>query len=104
VLAGILHATYETFVLPTFFELSLMMIWGVLIQWICIKFWQVGIQYGHFGMVNSLSYLVPVFSVALLVITGYTNFTIQLSAATLLVTAAVYLSSQGVIAKDSEMV
>ena len=96
------HLLNETFVMPNAIELFYMLFWGLFVQSLSITLWEKGLRQGNFGLLNGLSYAIPVLSVSLLVATGYVPFSQQLVFATFLVTVGVTLTNQCLQVNEAE--
>jgi len=93
--ALVFHLQNEIFILPTLFEFSLMIFWAFIVHNFSISMWEFGMRKGDFDLLNILSFTVPVISVCLLVICGFTPFTMRLVIATTIIAIGLILNRTG---------
>lgn len=91
VFALAVHLKNEQFVQPTGFEFFLMIFWALIVQSLSITLWEVGMRKGNFDLLNIFSFAIPLISVCLLVLIGYTPFTPHLMVATAMITLGLVL-------------
>lgn len=86
------HIQFETFYMPSLVELSILIIMGAGCMGFAYKCWDYGIKYGSLPILSIASYCIPVVSIILLVVFGYTTLSTRLAIATILVSLAGYLA------------
>lgn len=72
-IAWMMHFTLETPYSPSGKEWLLSAFFGLGVMGVSLKLWDQGIKKGHFTLLNTLSYAVPVSSITLLIVTGQTH-------------------------------
>ena len=80
------HWQFDTYVAPTIAQWFILIIMGFTTHGIAYFLWDIGIKQGDFKLLSVLSYFMPVGSVLLLITFGYTQASLSLALACLLVT------------------
>lgn len=88
----ILHFSYESFYMPTTFESIVLVIMGVGSMGLAYVCWDYGMKVGSLPVLSISSYCIPIVSIVLMVVFGYSELTLRLVIATLLISFASYLS------------
>lgn len=95
VLALIAHFfANETFVVPSFSQVSVIIALGVFSQGMAYVFWEVGIKKGNSLLLSTSSYFTPLFSIALLILFSKAAYSHSLLVATILVTAGALIANK----------
>ncbi len=84
----ITHLTTESFIMPTLEQIVYILLWGIVIQSYSYSLWEIGIKQGNFMMMNIMSYLTPLCSIMILVMSGNYPLTLEVFFATILVIGA----------------
>lgn len=87
-----IHLATEVYVPPSFLEWAFIVFWGLIVQSLSINLWEKGLRFGNFGFLNGLSFTIPIVSIFLLVLTGFTPLSYELLIATALVTLGLSLN------------
>ena len=87
-----IHLQNEVYIQPSLTELSLMIFWAIVVQSLSITMWEFGMRKGNFELLNVCSFTVPVISVCLLVMSGFTPFTMRLMIATTVIALGLFLN------------
>jgi len=69
-----LHLFLEQTVLPSLYESALMFFIGSVTLAFSLNMWSMGMRYGHFNTLNIASYMVPLFSILMLMAVGKAEF------------------------------
>ncbi|MCB1112977.1 MAG: EamA family transporter [Chlamydiales bacterium] len=70
----ILHLLLEPTVVPTLYQMGILLFMGLGILSLSLFLWSHGMKQGNFNLLNVLSYLTPLFSVLILILIGKTHF------------------------------
>lgn len=93
ILCFILHAQFETFVMPTFQEGSLAVFTGISGAGIAYQLWDYGVKHGNVYLLGLLTYVARIGAMLLLVLFGKEPFTMTLVFACLLACFGVMITS-----------
>lgn len=92
------QAVTEKFVMPTAKDLAVLIMMGLTAQGLAYVLWEIGVKRGNFLLLSVLAYGNPILSVLLLVIFGFTQLTVAVAIASVMVTiAGVFASFDGLI-------
>ena len=92
----ILHFSFYITVIPTLFELSLMIIMGFLCHGAAYILWSIGVKSGNFKLLSILAYGNPILSVFLLILFSYAEFSSRLLIASVLVSLGGFIAGLSV--------
>lgn len=84
----VLHLHNETFVVPSFFEMTIICIIGVIQTGLAFYFWESALKKGKVKFIGLSAYSIPVFSILILVVFGRAEFSNQIVTATLAISFA----------------
>lgn len=91
--AFVLHLFFETFVKPTLIEGIIILSIGLTSQGLAYITWNYAIKNGYYFLLCTLSYLTPIFSIILLSVFGYSQFTTTLGMAIVMVLVGTFIVS-----------
>ncbi|HJN38131.1 MAG TPA: EamA family transporter [Gammaproteobacteria bacterium] len=79
------HLYFESFILPSLSQLFSISLMGLTTHFLAYTFWDYSIKHGNFIFLHSFAYLNPLISISFLILFGYTQATILLWSAAILI-------------------
>jgi drug/metabolite transporter (DMT)-like permease len=85
IICGFLHFQFETTIAPSFIESNTIILMGLTTEGAAYFLWDRGIKHGNYKILCLLAYTNPVLSVILLALFGFTELTVTILLASLLI-------------------
>lgn len=87
------HLNSETFVVPSFVDLIIMLVLGVFSQGLAYVLWEQSIKNGDYRLLSNLAYITPILSVLVLILFKKAHFSYSLLFACVLVTLGAFIAN-----------